>query len=227
MNDIRELSKIQKARNLRYKKAIADGFNLESIQSELYDISEACSDIRWIKDGDEDTLINAFNGDEEEAFEFRVMFSDLDSECEQLYNMLRDEYVVECFDDFFCRVAGGCVNILGYDAIEEDYFAMTRYECTLAQNESEKRILRLTKSEILVAAEQCFGVASAFLNIRYKYDYLKSAFDIIRDENTSVLELIKDIEKAYDKAMSEGEYSKTYNDFDNLIKSLPSKTWLE
>lgn len=222
-------TKAEQARNLRFKKAIAEGFNLDGIRDELYEIGSRCSEIRWIAEGDEDTLIAALDGNEEDAYEFRMMFSDLDCECEQISNLLDDEYVTEYFDEFFCRVAGGCVNVLGYDSYEEDYFLLTSYEAGLARDESEKRLMRLTKQELLNAAAQCFGIASAFLNVRYKFDYLKATFDIIRDENTSYLETIKGIEKAYEKAAEQDfrVYSKETWEFDRLVAELPPRAWLE
>lgn len=222
-------TKAEQARNLRFKKGIAQGFNLTDIQNELYEINSQCADIHWIAEGDEDTLIAALDGDEEDAYEFRMMFSDLECECDRLSNLLEEEYVTEYFDDFFCRVAGGCMDILGYDTVEEDYFGLTRYEGGMAQKESEKRLMRLTKQELLNAAEQCFGIASAFLNVRYKFDYLKATFDIIRDENTSYLETIKGIEKAYENAAEQDffEYSKETREFDRLVAELPPRAWLE
>lgn len=222
-------TKAERARNLRYKKGIAQGFNISEILDELMEISAKCDDIRYIAEGDEDTLIAALDGDEEDAFEFRMMFSELSQECENLNDRLNDEYITEYFDEFFCRVAGGCMTVLGYDTYEEDYFELTSYESELARDESEKRLMKLTKQEILQTAEQCFGVAAAFLNVRYKFDYLKATFDIIRDENSSFLENIKDIEAAYDKANDDkfDSYSKSTKEFDKLVKGLPERVWIE
>ena len=47
---------------------------------------------------------------------------------------------------------------------------------------------------------QCVGTLIAFLDLRQSYDYLKATFDILRDENTSLLKQIKAIETAYDAA---------------------------
>lgn len=222
-------TKAERAKQLRYKKSIAEGFNIKEILDELMVICEECNDIRYIAEGDEDTLIAALDGDEEDAYEFRMMFSDLSQESENLYDKLNDEYVTEYFDEFFCRVAGGCVRMLGYDSYEEDYYELTRFESELAQGESQKRLMKLTKQEILKAAEQCFGVASAFLNIRYKYDYLKATFDIIRNENTSFLENIKGIEKAYEKACADefSPFAKSTKEFERLTNALPERMWLE
>lgn len=222
-------TKAERARNLRFKKGIAEGFNISEILDELMSISGECDEIRYIAEGDEDTLIAALDGNEEDAYEFRMMFSNLSQESENLYDKLNEEYVTEYFDEFFCRVAGGCMQILGYDSYEEDYYALTSYESELAQGESEKRLMKLTKQEILKVAEQCFGVATAFLNVRYKYDYLKATFDILRDENSSFLENIKGIEQAYEEANAD-EFSasaKSTKEFERAVKALPERTWLE
>lgn len=222
-------TKAERARNLRFKKGIAEGFNISEILDELMSISGECDEIRYIAEGDEDTLIAALDGNEEDAYEFRMMFSNLSQESENLYDKLNEEYVTEYFDEFFCRVAGGCMQILGYDSYEEDYYALTGYESELAQGESEKRLMKLTKQEILKVAEQCFGVATAFLNVRYKYDYLKATFDILRDENSSFLENIKGIEQAYEEANADefNPSDKSTKEFERLVKALPERTWLE
>lgn len=74
--------KAYKAKQLRYKKPIARGLNIETIQSELWDMISACEDIHWY-DSDEESLVNALDGDEDEAYEFKIAFSDLEAEIEQ------------------------------------------------------------------------------------------------------------------------------------------------
>ncbi|MCI5751566.1 MAG: hypothetical protein MR038_03680 [Oscillospiraceae bacterium] len=102
-----KMTKQEKAKQLRYKKAILAEFNLESICTELEEISYNCEEIRWVIDGEEGTLIAALDGDDEEAFEFRMGFSELDSECEELYDLLHEEYVTEYFDNFLTGISDG------------------------------------------------------------------------------------------------------------------------
>ncbi len=223
--------KRNKARAMRYKRAILSELNLETIQDELYTISGECDDVRWYFD-DEETLLNAFDGNEEQEFEFKIMFSDLSYECEKLYNMLREIYVTEHFNDFFVGIMSkGTSNftVLGFDTIEEDYYKLADYDENLAVTESRKRLMRLKKETLLSVCGQCFGIAMSYFNIRYKYDYLKSAFDILRDDNNSILEVIKSIEAVYEKASIGGwdVYSQSYKDFDALTNSLPEKIWIE
>lgn len=222
----------EKAKQLRYKKAVLAGFNLEAIQTELYDISEECDEIRWIANGDEGALIDALDGDEDEAFEFRMAFSELSAECEHLYNILRDEYICDCFDDFLAGVSDGSgMRLIGYDSYDEDYYGLTSYEGRLGCQEAQKRLERLTKKELITAGNQTFRLLICFLNVRYKYDYLKASFDILKGKNTAFLDVIRQIEKAYDDVSKCDDWyvyaDKMNKEFDNLVSSLPDWVWIE
>ena len=224
------MTRQEKARQLRYKKAILDEFNLESIQTELWEITEECDNIRWVEDGDERTLIDALDGDEEEAFEFRMMFSELSAECEHLYNILSEEYINECFDDFLAGVSDGSgMRMIGYDTYEEDYYGLTSFEGQKGCIEAQKRLERLTKKEIIAAGNQAFRVLMCFLNIRYKYDYLKAAFDVIKGKNKALLDMVRQIEKLYDTAMSDDYPAnrEAEKELDKIISALPQKMWVE
>lgn len=224
------MTKQETARNLRFKKAIVAEFNLEGIITELGDIQSACDDVRYYFEGDDETLLNALDGDEEEEYEFRMMFSDLSFECERLYTILRDEYVTEYFDDFLCSVSKGSnLDLLGYDSYETDYYKLTGFDIQLGQEESQKRMLKLTKKELIDTGCQCFGIVTAFLDIRSKYDNLKAAFDILRDEHTSFLQTIKNIENAYERANDADwrEWDNEVKEFEKLVNALPDRVWLE
>lgn len=86
---------------------------------------------------------------------------------------------------------------------------------------------------VSVAANQAFRVLMCFLNVRYRYDYLKASFDVLKGENTSFLDAIRQIEKEYDDIMTHGAED-TYSvrkdrerHFDTLVAALPDKVWVE
>ena len=219
----------EKAKELRYKKSVAEGFNIYDIQQELEEISSSCDDVRWCINGNEDELIEALDGDEEEAYEFRIMFSELSVEADELNSILGTEEITEYFDMFFAAVAHGAMKLLGFDTYEEDYYEMTRYQQEWAEDEATKKLMRLTKQELIAAARQCFGVAAAILNIRYKYDYLKAAMDVIKGKNHAYLEAIREIEKLYDKASEDewNEWADSVKKFDQAAQAMPDRAWLE
>lgn len=219
------ITKQEKAKNLRWKKAILAEFNLDSIQEELYNISCECDEVRWIVNGEEAALIDALDGDEEEAFELRIAFSDLSGECDQLNDLLRNEYICEFFDDFLSGISEGSgMRMVGYDSYEEDYYELTSYEGRNGCQEAKKRLERLTKAELLSAANQVFRVIVCFLNIRYKYDYLKASFDVLKGENTAFLDIIRQIEKEYQDACDDWN---AVRKFDSLVSALPDRVWVE
>lgn len=226
------MTKAERSRNLRYKKPALASMGYHEILSKLDEISDACGDIEWLVESDNETLLNALDGDEEDAYEFRMAFSILSVECEQLYEMLTD-YNNNKLEEYFdiCTVAliGNRFRAVGYDDFEEDYYSLTSYEEKLAYTESGKKLMRLTKVEMISTIGHCIGVLLSFQNVMYKYDYLKATFDILRDENTSILKNIKEIEKAYEKAADDKfhDWEQSTKEFDKLIKYLPDKIWIE
>ena len=62
-----EETKREKARQLRYKRAIVKNINIETITEELWDIQEECNNVQYYFDTEDDTLLNALDGDEEQG----------------------------------------------------------------------------------------------------------------------------------------------------------------
>ena len=223
-----------RTRVLRYKRSALASMGAQEIMLELESIVEACDGIRYYieqADGDE-TLLNALDGDEDEAWEFRMAFADLSAQADQLQTTLYNQYFEDFyreFDDATVALIGNRYNLVGYDSEEEDYFSLTSYEENLAQTEAGKRLCRLTKAEMLSRIGWAFGVMLAFFDLRQKYDYLKATFDILRDENTSLLGIIKDIEKSYDEMDADDfrEWADSTKHFDRLLAALPDRIWLE
>ncbi len=192
------MSEIQyKAKQLRYKKAALQMLQRDSIEDELYEIMASCEDVRWFMESDDGSLLNAMDSDEEDEYEFRMAFSGLSGKCEALNEIIRDNMITKHFDDFMVGLLGNRYKCIGYDSYEEDYYSLTSFEGGLAERESTKRLMRLTKEKLLAICGQCLGVTLSILDIRHSYDYLKSAFDVLKEQNTSVLQCIKDIEAAY------------------------------
>lgn len=214
----------EKARNLRYRKSILANFNLEMIKDEIYEMSGVCDDIRWMMQ--DDTLLDAFDGDEEEEYEFRMAFVELSSELETVCNLMDNWELEENFNDFFAGISKGShMQMLGFDTYEEDYYSLDGYETELAQREAESRLKRLTKDELLRSATECFKIQTAYLNIKYKYDYLKATMDVLKGESASMLQMVKQIEELYERCM-QGDW-KDNAEFDKLVNALPDRMHIE
>ena len=223
-----EETRRQKARSLRYRKAITKDINLDRIKEDLWEIQEECDNVKYFFEDDE-TLLNALDGNEDEAFEFKMMFGDLCAECEQMQEDLAFEYIPEHFDDFFTAISKG-ESLLGWDSFEGDYMGLVgTYEEEDARSEARKRMSRLTKEQILDCAQRCFRIFRAYMGLRHRYDCLKSAMDILRDENTEYLQVVTQINEVYEKANADGMYSfrESYWKLEQLATQMPDMAWLQ
>lgn len=227
-----EETKQYKAKQLRYKKPMLQHMNLDYIQEEIWNMGELISDVQWFID-DEENLVNALDGDEDDAYEFKMAFSDLAAELESFEEDLRNEYVPDCFDDLFPAVgADSFGGWLGYDSYESDYYGLKPYEYGPAQKEAEKRICRLTKNELLEAVGACLKVYASYTSLRYRYDCLEASLNIIREKNLEGLKLVKAIEEQYLKAEEESEhfeyrYSPEVRKLDAMIDQIPQEYWIQ
>lgn len=221
-----------KAMGLRYKKPIVNGLNLDDIRNSLWDISEACGDVQYYIDSDDETLLNALDGDEDDAYEFKMMFSTLSAECEQMQYDLDNEYIPEYFDLFFAAVNKGG-EMLGFDTYEGDYYGLGSFGSRLANEEAVKKIKTLTKDQLIEAIQCCFGIYQAYIGLTYRYDCIKSAMDILRSENTGYLNMIKQIEELYEKVNEETEgfrycwNKSTLKKLDMLLENMPQEVWIQ
>lgn len=225
-------TKREKARQLRYKKPIVKNLNLWSIREELDEISGECDNVRWYWETDEDTLINALDGNEDEAYEFKMMFADLCAECDQMREDLENEYVPECFDILFVAAGTGEYGggYLGWDTYEQDYFGI---DCTddFIKGVGAKKLKQLTKDQIIECTAACLKVLYAYLGLRYRYDSLKAAFDILRDKNTGYLKMVKQIEEVYSEAEEDSlgfkYHTKKVKELEQMFEALPQEAWLQ
>lgn len=222
-----------KAKNLRYKKPIAKGLTFDAIREALWEIMDSCADVKYYVEENDETLINALNGDEDDAFEFKMMFADLIAECEQMDEDLQNEYIPEYFDLFFVAVNKGG-EMIGYDAYEHDYFGLGSFECELANEEAAKKMKRLTKDQLIETAQICFRVYQSFIGLQHRYDCIKAALDILRDENTGYLQMVRQIEEAYVKADEETDgfrwtfrVGPALKELERLIENMPQEAWIQ
>lgn len=233
---MRRLSKAEKCRNLCYKKPALMDLGYYAITEKLDEIQEVCSEIHWAYDDDE-TLVNAFDGNDEEAWEFKMAFAELEGEAYQLSDSIRENFCYnnaeQDFNDTSVALIGDCYDMVGYDGYEENYYRLTSYETRLAETEAGKRLMRKTKPEIIATIGQTIGIILSFQNVQFKYEYLKSTIDIFKDKNMSVLQVIKAIEEQYMSLFDEDGNLDTWlkfkeiRKFDSMVQELPEKYWVE
>lgn len=231
----------EKARAMRWKKPMMKTLNWRHICETLGEIAEAAADIQWMDEGD---IVEAL-GDEEEAFEFRIAFSDLAADCERFRDDLKearqydfistdadDEDEASLFDLFFPAVGAGG-DMYGFDAYEEDYFPLDTYQADVAHQEAAKRLQqRLTKTQLLDAAGMCMRIAAQFMAIQYRYDCLDAALSILRGEHGGLIRIVQGIEAAYAAAdaASHGfkfDFGAEVRTLDRMLQEVPERMWVE
>jgi hypothetical protein len=205
--------------------------NYDYICEQVWDMGELISNVQWFID-DQENLVNALCGDEDEAYAFKMAFCDLAGELEQFEEDLRNEYVPDCFDDLFPAAGADFFGgFLGFDTYEHDYFGLAPFEYGSAQKEAEKRICRLTKNELLEAVGACLKVYSGYVALQYRYDCLEASLEIIQEKNLEGLKLVKAIEEQYDKAEAsskhfEYQYDGEVRKLDSMLAQVQQEYWL-
>ena len=231
------MTKLERCENLRYRKPALASMGYYDIVNGLEEIQEMCSDVHWWIDSEQDFLIDAL-GNEDDAFNFRFAFSDLEADAERLQTALHDfgwnlEYdyendVERAFDDMTVALIGNRYRLVGYDGYEMDYYGLTGYRSQLAGTEAGKRVMRMTKKEMLSTIGQSMAILLAYMDLQYKFDRLKATMDILQDKNSALLDTIRDIEKAYDNwqkdSLSIGA-TESEKRFDSLLETLPAEIW--
>ena len=231
-----------KAKAMRFKKPMSKELNWYSIREYAWQIQNDCADIRWMTE-DEEQLVDLMDGDEEQAFEFRMAFSDLSNQCEEFLEELQelqrydfmstdsdDEDEATLFDLFFPAI--GADDMYGYDVLEQDYFRLDRGEETWAEKEARKRLKRLTKDQLFDLAGMALGIARNYMSLSYRYDCLKNSIDILKGKNESYLQIVKAIEegwKAWEEESDKGKWKDTNAEraFDQMLQNIPERLWIE
>ena len=231
-----------KSKAMRYKKPMSKELNWYSIREYAWQIQNDCADIRWMTE-DEDQLVDLMDGDEEQAFEFRMAFSDLSNQCEEFLEELQelqrydfmstdsdDEDEATLFDLFFPAI--GADDMYGYDVLEQDYFRLDRYEEEWAEKEARKKLKRLTKDQLFDLAGMALGIARNYMSLSYRYDCLKNSIDILKGKNESYLQIVKAIEegwKAWEFESDKGKWKDTNAEraFDQMLQNIPERLWIE
>ena len=231
-----------KAKAMRYKKPMSKELNWYSIREYAWQIQNDCADIQWMTE-DEEQLVDLMDGDEEQAFEFRMAFSDLSNQCEEFLEELQelqrydfmstdsdDEDEATLFDLFFPAI--GADDMYGYDVLEQDYFRLDRYEEKWAEKEARKKLKRLTKDQLFDLAGMALGIARNYMSLSYRYDCLKNSIDILKGKNESYLQIVKAIDegwKAWEEESDKGKYhyTKAESVFDGMLQNVPERLWIE
>lgn len=221
-----------KAKNLRYKKAMVNNLSIWQIRNSIEEMGEECNDVAYWTGGDLETLVDALDGECDDAQQFLFDFAQLSTDLDRMWEDMNSIEDPERFDDIM--VVSGIGNkpgyeMLGYDVVEEDYFGINPYESGWAESESMKRLERLTKKQLMQQMAQTLSIVFAYIGLQSRYQDLKAAMDILRAKNKEYLDGVKRINEIYDSIHWEDryvEYSKEIEALNAIIEILPQEAFL-
>ena len=183
-----------------WKKSMLQHLNLGDITETLYEIFE---------NGD----MYGYENDEAGYYqEYKEQFDELSFGANSLLNALQEYDLSEHWDDMTVCLLGQTTTVLGSDSGEMDYYHMADPYCEdLAVQEAQKRLMRLTKEELIRTFRSVMVVLTSFFDIKAAHDCLTS---IVQELN----------ERA---AIMERAFKKAGMDDNAPLPALPMRSWVE
>ena len=165
-----------------------------------------------------------------------------DDDDEGPYNACR------AYDDCTVALVGRHSNLHthGFDIYERDVFGLDDSDAERAAEAAKKRLMRMTKKDMVELIGESVSIMLRFQEFYLRYTLLTQTFEQIRGANLATLQLMKDIDAAYEDLAPElerncrygrhnPEYMFIHGDrataaerrFDELLKQLPNRFWVE
>lgn len=238
-----------KIRKIMLRRPACKALRWDGIRNDLSEIQEEVGEAQWMSGTEYDKLCEAVDYDDELLYEFRIAFSDLAGQCQQMYDdmdALRemeqdvffgvedDEYndPPALFDLFFPAIDTPG-EVWGYDVTEHDYFGFqSAYDEDEAREQARKRLMRLTKEQLIKLAGLCMEIARQYLSLISRYDALSSVLAILKREEEARMKTIVRLEELYEEASKEThdfrwDWGAKSRAFDNALSELPDRIWVE
>ena len=199
-----------------WKKSMLQSLDLSSIMDCLYEISE---------NGD---MYGYDGGDDGYYQEYKELFDDLAGDASSLIDAI-DEYngyggdsVKDIWDEMTVALLGETQRVLGFDAVEQDYYGMLNHEEDFAVEEAEKKLKRFTKQDLIRYFRTVLVILVSFFDIKAAHDCLTSIVTELDEKGALLEQKNRQIDQLYgDLTGKNGEQ------FDALVANLPQRMWIE
>jgi len=234
-----ESARCYNAKALRRLKPVVKNINFYDIFNKLWDMQEECSSVKWFTTASEgrEVIINALDGDEDEALEFEMAFCDLDAEIYEFIEELKDlkdTAVSEFFDRFYG--AAGCASdsfgdgFMGFDPVENDYISIYRYDNEYIEESLKDSLSKMSKKDLFEYAGICTRIFTNYISLTSRYENLERAMKILSGENLNILKDVTRVNELYDQSQNKDfslkDNYKWQKEWDCVINNLPSDAWL-
>lgn len=199
-----------------WKKSMLQSLGLGSIVEYLCEISE---------NGD---MYGYDGGDDGYYQEYKELFDDLAGGASSLldalneYDMYGGASIKDVWNEMTVALLGETQRVLGFDAVEQDYFGMIDCQENLAVEEAEKKLERLTKHDLIQYFRKVLVILVSFLDIKAAHDCLTSIVQELDEKGALLEQKNEKINQIYgDLTGKNGEQ------FDSLVANLPQRMWVE
>jgi hypothetical protein len=201
-----------------WKKSMLQSLDLGSITDYLYEISD---------NGDMYGYEREEDGESGYYQDYKELFDDLAGDAGNLLDAL-DDYIdcgnciKDIWDEMTVALLGETQKVLGFDAVEQDYFGMLSYEEDYAVEEAKKKLERFTKQDLITYFRKVLVILASFMDIKAAHDCLTSIVTELDEKGALLERKNKQIDQIYgDLTGKSGEQ------FDELIANLPQRMWVE
>lgn len=131
-------------------------------------------------------------------------------------------YLRDIWDDMTVALLGYQEKILGYDEVEEDYYAMLSCQEDFAVEEAQKRLMRFTKEQLISNFRKILTTLILFFDIKAAHDCLTSIVEELDFRGAILEQKNEQINKLYEDLTGSGA-----EEFDKIIKGIPPRMWVE
>ena len=202
-----------------WKKSMLQSLDLSSIVDYLCEISD---------NGDMYGYEREEYGESGYYQDYKELFDDLAGDASALLDALNEydgyggDSTKDIWDEMTVALLGETQRVLGFDAVEQDYFGMIDCQENWAVEEAEKKLERFTKSDLIKHFRQVLVILVSFRDIKAAHDCLTSIVTELDEKGALLERKNKQIDQIYgDLTGKNGEQ------FDALVTNLPQRMWVE
>lgn len=155
--------------------------------------------------------------------EYKELFDELSAGAYALREAMESYDLEDNWDDMAVALLGYQQRVLGFDSVEDDYFAMLNtYQEDFAVEEAEKRIKHLSKDEMIRTFRKVLVTLTLFYDIKATHDCLTSIVEELDYRGAMLAEKNNRINQLYEDLTG-----KNGEEFDAIVELIPQRMWIE
>lgn len=182
----------------------------------------------WLEEISENGDMYGYDYANEEGYynDYKDEFDELSAGAWALYEQLMEDEVGglrEIWDDMTVGLLGDLYTVYGFDTAELDYFRLSDgYEEELAQREAVKRLERMTKADLIKGFSKVLMLIVMFFDIKASHDCLVSIVEELDEKGALLEQKNEQINRLYHDLTGKSD-----SQFDEIIRNLPQRMWVE